>query len=288
LYDEKNNKIEVNIEDKIEEELDSVIFLRSIRSLSPLQSTRDYYYNLITEKQKKTLQLLQQLNLDMASSNFNRTSSDRIPISVTTQDVNLSNNYIKENLRIPKLTGLKTPAISSQINKSIENDIMEFKRQMEESAKESEETAKKTGSKFIPYSISNIYDITFNKNNIISLTILYHEYVSGKNYYIKTSYNYDTSTGKALSIGDLFKPGTNYKEIIDNLIRKQLYQNKNQYFPGSLENFKGIAEDQPFYLEDNNLIVFFGFNEIAPLQSQIPTVKIPLSQLQNSLKPQFL
>lgn len=288
LFSENHDKIITEIEDEIEEELECIGFFRTIRSLSPLQKTKDYYYEMITDRQNKTIQLLQQLNEKKSISRSSDSAFDRKVVSVSTKDINLNTSYIKENLRIPKLTGDKNQNIYNQINKNIEDDIMEFKRQMEEAAQQSEEESKKIGKKFIPYSISNVYTISYDKNNILSLTILYYENLGGKNYYIKTSYNYDTNTGRSLSIGDLFKPGINYKALINSEIRKQLTQNKNKYFPGTLENFKGIAEDQPFYIEGNNLVIFFGFNEIAPLESQIPVIKIPLTQFQNLLKPQFI
>jgi hypothetical protein len=288
LYNEKHNKIISNLEDKIEEELEGIGFFQTIRAMSPLQKTRDHYYELITDKQNKTIQLLQEFNVEKAAFANLRTPADRNVKAVTTKDININNKYIKGNLRIPQLSGTSNQPVFNEINKNIENDIMEFKRQMEASALESEEEAKKKGIKFTPFSISNVYNITYDKNNILSLTILYYELVGGKNYYIKTSYNYDTGSGSSLSIGDLFKPGTNYKSLINTIIRKQLSQNKNLYFPGTLENFKGIADDQPFYLDDNNLVIFFGFNEIAPLESQIPVIKIPFSQLRNSLNPRFV
>lgn len=287
MFDDKYDETTSDIEDKIEEELKGVGFFRTIRALSPLQNTRDYYYEMITDKQNKTIQLLKQFNSEKSSSPSSRNTHSRDVSSVATKPIAFENKYIKENLRIPILKGTKNQAVLNQINKNVENDIMEFKGQMEEAAREGEEEAIKKGTKFIPYNISNVFNINYNKDNIVSLTILYHEYLGGKNYFIKTSYNYDTETGRSLSLKDLFKPGTNYKDLLNNLIRRHLSQNKDLYFPGTAENFKGIAEDQPFYIEGDNLVIFFGFNEIAPVESQIPVIKIPFAQLQNALKPQY-
>ena len=65
-------------------------------------------------------------------------------------------------------------------------------------------------------------------------------------------------------------------------------QNRERYFPGTIERFRGIAEDQPFYLQNGNLVIFFGFNEIAPTVAQIPVFSIPLSNFGSALKPALL
>lgn len=222
-------------------------------------------------------------------SNYNtRSASPNNPISITTKDIKLSNEKIKEELRIPVIQGSVAPNILKFMNSNFENDIMEFKRQMEEAAEEGAQAAKQANKRFDPYKISNIYAVTYNKNNIISLSLIYEQHISGKTYYIRTTYNYDIATGRSLSVLDLFKPGTNAKSQINTEIMKELGTNPQKYFPGAINNFKGIADDQPFYIDGQDLVLFFRFNEIAPVASEIPVVRIPLAKFRDSLKPQLL
>ncbi|MBC2582022.1 DUF3298 and DUF4163 domain-containing protein [Clostridium sp. DJ247] len=203
------------------------------------------------------------------------------------KEIKVKNKYIEEDLKIPILQGIPNATIQNNINNSIQGDIMEFKNQMEEAAREYGSEAEKLGKKFVPYKISNNYTITYNRNNILSLSVIYYEFISGRSYYIRATYNFNINTGKSLGLEDLFKPGVSYKELINSEIRKQLIMNKEKYPPDAVKNFKGIKEDQPFYLEDNNIVLFFGFHEIAPTVSEIPVIKIPFSTFKDKLKLMF-
>lgn len=225
---------------------------------------------------------------DLLGEDSTRMNSPDNPITVTTKELKSSNEKINENLRVPVLRGAVKPEVLNFINSNVNEDIMEFKRQMEEAADENAEKAKLAGKKVIPYDISNIYAITYNKNGIISVSIIYDELIDGRHYYIRAPYNYDTSNGKSLSVLDLFNPGVNAKALINDQIMREIRTNPQNYFPGAIKNFKGIADDQPFYIDNNNLVLFFGFNEIAPVASQIPVISIPLSRFKDALKPQVL
>lgn len=209
-------------------------------------------------------------------------------VLVKTKEINYENAYIKENLKVPILYGTTNGSILNNINSNIENDVIEFKKQMEEAAKEYAEEKGRKGEQFSPYSISNIYTVTFNEDSIISISIIYYELIDNKRYYIRTTYNYNLDTGRSMSIGDLFKEGVNYTQLINMEIRRKLQDDFKGYFPGAAENFKGIAKDQPFYIENGELVLFFGFNEIAPIVSEIPVIKLPFSLFSGYIKQQFL
>ena len=210
------------------------------------------------------------------------------PIKIITKEVIYSNEYIKGNLKYPEIEGIENQQIQDFINNSIKNDIMEFKDQMNVAAKETAEEARRQGREFIPFVISCIYEVTYNKNNIISISIIYHELINGIHSYIKVSYNFNLKTGEPLSLKDLFKEGVDYQSVIDKAIRQELALNEERYFPDTLENFKGIARDQPFYIENGDIVIYFGFHEIAPVASQIPVIKIPFYLLSNYVKPMYL
>lgn len=208
----------------------------------------------------------------------------RESIYASAQEIINENKKIKEYLRIPILHGSTDPRILNYITENIKNDILEFKDQMENAADYNASQLSKQGKKIIPYEISNIYSITYDRNDILSLSLLYQQNINNRNSFIRTSYNYDLKSGKPLSLKDLFKPNTDYVNVLNNEIRKNIQENPSAYFKNTLENFKGIAEDQPFYLDDDELNIYFSFNEIAPTASEIPIVRIPLSNLHSILK----
>ncbi|MBB6216231.1 hypothetical protein HNQ80_002330 [Anaerosolibacter carboniphilus] len=226
----------------------------------------------------------------MAETNSDLYRSDipENPVTFKTKTIKSDTTAITLDLKIPVAQGLSNPQIQSNINKQVEDDILEFKKGMEEAAKDNAAEAKKKGKAVIPYIASNIYSVTYNKASILSINILYYERIQGKHSYIKVPYNYSLLTGKSLSIEDLFREGSNYKEVINQQIKQQLQANRDKYFAGTPEQFKGIAEDQPFYLENGHVVIFFGFHQIAPTESQLPVFKIPFSSLSSILKPIFL
>lgn len=222
------------------------------------------------------------------ASNYMRFSTLENHVMVKPKEINHKKKYIEETIKIPIVNGIKNETIQKHINNSIESDIMEFANQMDQAANEYGIESEKKGIKPIPYVADTNYVITYNKNNILSISIFYYQYINGQRSYIKTSYNFDLTTGKPLGLGDLFKPGVAYTHLINEEIKKQLSMNKNLYMPNAAENFKGIQPGQPFYLEDGNIVFYFGFNEIAPNISEIPIIKIPFSNFKNKIKDTLL
>lgn len=206
--------------------------------------------------------------------------TDINPLTVTAKDISMQNNKIHEFLQIPVLQGQINPRILNYINNNIRSDILEFKEEMETAADENAKNSINHGRPITPFEISNTYLMTYNKNNILSISIIYQQYIGGRNSYIRTTYNYDLNSGESMSLGSLFKQDVDYIGTLNKLIKEKIQINKNQ--------FKGVAKDQPYYLDNNNLVIFFRFNEIAPIGSEIPVIKIPLSELSNILKPQLL
>lgn len=280
------NSIIDAIEDCIDTELKGIKLYENIIGLTSSEVIKDTLKNMIADKQKNAAFL----NYLYAREYFNQDHISRTNnnITMTYKPMKASQKYIDEDLKIPILNGIKNPKIQNKINTSLEGDVIEFKRQMEEAADEDGLTAKKAGKKFTNYAISNNPSITYNKNNIISLSNLYYQLINGRHSYIRATYNYNLNTGTPVGLKDLFKPGAPYKQLINNEIKKQLAANKTIYPPEAAQNFKGITEGHPFYLEDGNIVLFFGFNEIAPSISEIPVIKLPFKDFDGSIKPIFL
>ena len=61
----------------------------------------------------------------------------------------------------------------------------------------------------------------------------------------------------------MFKPGVDYKEIVNNFITEEINNNPEIYFKGD-EGFKRISENQSFYIDEDGIVIYFGLYEIAP------------------------
>jgi hypothetical protein len=66
------------------------------------------------------------------------------------------------------------------------------------------------------------------------------------------------------------------------MVGKQIQTNLeySYVFPNS---YKGIKVDQPFYVKEDELYIYFNPYEIAPYVAGFPTFKIPFSEIINIL-----
>lgn len=273
------------VKDCIEKELELVGLYIRLQNIVPIPAIKGVIYDIVTDEQNhaaKMISIYSRQSRIKSSYNFSR-----MPVAVTTRPIKSKNPLIEVDLRIPVISGIANTSVQRLINSNIENDIMEFKSQMETAAKEGSDEAKALGKPFIPYIASNNYAITYDKNNILSTSILYHEYVGGKNIYIRSSYNYDTRKGTSLGLREIFKPGSPYRTLINAEVRKQIQASPGIYPPGAAQSFKGIAEDQPYYLEGENLVIYFGFNQLAPSVAELPVIRIPIAKFKSQLRPEY-
>lgn len=128
-----------------------------------------------------------------------------------------------------------------------------------------------------PYEVYSTYNITSDKNSFVSFYDDYYEYLGGAHGLTsRTSYTIDKNKEELLNLKDLFASGYNYADIINNEIREQIKKNPQDYFDSGSE-FKGIGENQSFYIDDDNLVIYYQLYEIAPYVKGIPEFKIPLS-----------
>ncbi|MCY6485014.1 DUF4163 domain-containing protein [Clostridium aestuarii] len=223
------------------------------------------------------------------------------PIKVETKKISTKNEAFIGRFEIPVLCGINNKKVE-EINKKIENDVMNFKKDIEDMAKEYSKDAKKEGWKIRPYDASTYYQVFYKENNILSISVTFGEYTGGAHGYCEMkTYNVDLETGKEIALKDIFKDGTNYKDIINKEIKKQraaaakqlkedVEKNGEEY---SEENalyfqFKGISEKQSFYIQQGSIVIYFGLYEIAPYSSGIPEFKISLSQFKDKVKDEFL
>lgn len=203
------------------------------------------------------------------------------PVKVETKEVKTDSQAFVSDLKIPVISGMANKKIQSGINKIFEEDAINFRNKLEKDAKEALEEYKKHGiGVFHKYEAYTAYQVRYNKNCLLSITVMYYQYTGGAHgMEVQRGYNFDLKTGKQLQLSDLFEDGFNYKQAIDKEVLDYMNAHKDKFFSESITSFKGISTNQPYYLEEGNLIVYFGEYEIAPYSSGIPEFKIPYSEL---------
>lgn len=184
-------------------------------------------------------------------------------------------DYLKEDIKIPQLINGNDEKKIELINKKINDDIMLKVEEAEKAAREYFGGPEKERPSF-PYEIYSRYTMTKDNNSIISLYDDYYEYLGGAHgITTRTSYTIDKKQEKLLSLEDLFVGGFNYTDIINKEIKMEIIKNPENYFDSG-DIFKGIKEDQSFYIEDDNLVIYYQLYDIAPYVFGFPEFKIPL------------
>ena len=97
---------------------------------------------------------------------------------------------------------------------------MKFFNDSQKQAKEYNDALSEVENKFV----ANVdFDVKKNSDNILSILIKYYKYAGGAHgYYENVAYNIDIRNGNFLTIDNLFKEGSDYKNIINEEIRNQI------------------------------------------------------------------
>lgn len=188
---------------------------------------------------------------------------------VKTNDIESSNKCLEVKVKIPILESENLKHTSNEIDMWTKGWINDTKVVINE--------YKKTG--YIcnyPFQLYAEYSVTENKKDVLSFFIDYYQFTGGAHgITTKRAYTLDRKTGYSLTLDKLFKKGYDYKKVINSEIKSQISKDKEKYFDSGA-SFKGIDENTKFYLNGENLVIYYGSYEIAPYASGLPEFNIPL------------
>lgn len=202
-------------------------------------------------------------------------------IDVVEKSIEENTDKYDVKIKYPMVVGGKKEVVE-KINKTIEDYTLEWLNDLKLLVQEYSKTYEEAGAKMPKMEAYSLFE-SFNTDEVISLPVNYYQYTGGAHgLTTKISYNYDLKTGKEIKLKDLFKEGFDYKNIIDKKVREDIAKEKDIYFEnGAL--FKGVSENQAYYLNKNGVIVYFQQYEIAPYSSGIREFKIPYGELSEGL-----
>jgi len=128
----------------------------------------------------------------------------------------------------------------------------------------------------LDYSYTGDFNIQFYKNNLLVLELYGYNYPFGAAHGMPSE-NYvhiNLVSGEFYKLENLFKAGNHYVKILSTIIEEEIKNNPDYsyVFPDA---YTGIKEDQPFYLDEDNLYIYFQPYEIGPYAAGFPTFKIP-------------
>ncbi|MFB3169432.1 WG repeat-containing protein [Neobacillus sp. 179-C4.2 HS] len=182
------------------------------------------------------------------------------------EDYSVTENKFKPNkdylVYYPQLTGVSSPESVNQTLKEL------------------------SGVKAVPQhtqlesSYAGDFDVSFYKNNLVVLEINGYDYPFGAAHGmpVKKYAHIDLKTGRFYQLKELFKQEADYVKVISDIIGEQI-KNDEQYSYVFPDTYKGIKADQPFFISEGALNIYFEPYEIAPYAAGFPTFTIPFHDL---------
>ncbi|SFB08156.1 MULTISPECIES: WG repeat-containing protein [unclassified Bacillus (in: firmicutes)] len=131
------------------------------------------------------------------------------------------------------------------------------------------------------------FEVPFYKNILVQLKLSAYNYPFGAAHGMPTKIyaHINLKTGTFYQLKDLFKPGSDYVKVLSDIIALQIkYDEQYSYvFP---DTYKGISADQPYFITENDLNIYFAPYEIAPYAAGFPTFKIPFTRIMDIIDTQ--
>lgn len=190
-------------------------------------------------------------------------------LQIGDKKIKSENNLLRFYLSYPVIKSKSS--LISKINDIIYQDVENFKELVSD-------TLNKPIIKGFDYKINALseYRINLNENQIISISIEFSQLIGLYDITYVNSYNYDIDLEKEIKLKDLFKENVDYIDIINFFILKDI----DEYL---YDRFKGISDDNTFYITKEYLVICFSSYELDQSYSVALEFKIPIDEIKKYL-----
>lgn len=124
------------------------------------------------------------------------------------------------------------------------------------------------------------FSITFFQKKLLVLELYGYDYPFGAAHGMPSRIypHISLTNGRFYELKDLFKRDSHYVKVLSEYIANQI-KTDPQYSYIFPDSYKGIKPDQPFYVTENTLHIYFNPYEIAPYAAGFPTFNIPFADI---------
>ncbi|NGQ96618.1 DUF3298 domain-containing protein [Brevibacillus sp. SYP-B805] len=129
-------------------------------------------------------------------------------------------------------------------------------------------------------SYSGDFSVAFFRDHLVVLELTGYQYPFGAAHGMPSMIyaHVDLQTGRIYRLKDLFKPNSNYVQVLSDIVGEQI-RNDSKYSYVFPDSYHGIQPDQPFYVTADALHLYFAPYEIAPFAAGFPTFRIPYREI---------
>ncbi len=165
----------------------------------------------------------------------------------------------------PQIEGMRDRAAEARLNRRL---------------KELSQVKPVPGNVQLDYSYTGDFEVAFFRKRLVVLELIGYHYPFGAAHGMPSQIyvNADLEDGTIYRLQDLFLPGSPYVQVLSDIVANQIKTNPeySYVFPGA---YKGIKPDQPFYVREDALYLYFLPYEIAPYVAGFPTFRVPFAQI---------
>lgn len=167
----------------------------------------------------------------------------------------------KVELAYPQIQGLPKAEVQDKFNQAIREEVEGFAAKLN----------------MPDHSGKVSYKTEYNDHYLLSVTLTELFYVKHQAHpmtYLR-AFTINTKTGEFYRLKDIFTQGTGYAEKLNLLIGQQIAEHQIPL----LKPFKGIDDNQEFYLSADGLVVYYQLYEYTPYFYGFPKFTIPYEQI---------
>lgn len=232
------------------------------------------------EKVNSGVEAEEKINSSVEAEKEINPSVEAVKIESTGEDLGIKLIY-------PYLSGFKA---AEQINDAIQRrniSLVGYIREAEGYIKEIKKQQVLDGREIptISAAMESYYDYNYS-GDILSIILNFYEYTGGAHgsYYLD-SYNVNTRTNEIYgSFSSLFDSKSNYKTVIREKINKLIDSEKEMYFEDAKKTVAAKNSDYKFYIDGNQLVIYFDLYELRPYAGGMPFFSINAEELKGLLK----
>lgn len=150
------------------------------------------------------------------------------------------------------------------------------------------ESDQKADKKKEPITLSMTFKITYNKNNFLCIVQTYDKNLGENKEFIgQRSFFFSLENATYLSLGEIFVFNDDFTNYINGKITEELAAGAYTTYDDN-SGFTGISKNSKFYIDSNNLYIYYDALEISPDKDSIPTFVFSLNDVKKYLNEDFL
>ena len=138
-----------------------------------------------------------------------------------------------------------------------------------------------------PITLSMTFKITYNKNNFLCIVQTYDKNLGeNKEFSGQRSFFFSLENATYLSLGEIFVYDEEFTNFINGKITEELAAGAYSTYDED-GGFTGISKNSKFYIDSNNLYIYYDALEISPDKDTIPTFVFSLNDVKKYLNEDF-